>query len=188
MSIVVELKNLTRNYPDIARAYEQSRQNAIAQAKAAWGINFGGFNASLVPNSFGEVPIRLSHLRLGTTNGTTDTWERSLTEGWNVTFNTTTQREVYLLINGWILPGATKYAKAMTQTSNGKQTPVVDFEGYINAFETPVVVYPEGTIVPQEAPYRLDVLASATGTQLLQPYGAAYVKVYRLVSLLNATV
>lgn len=186
--VVVELKNLPRNYPAILTAYEASRQKTIAAARAAFGIGFGGFNAPITGNSFGETTIRNSFLNLGTTDGTADSWSRSFTRGWQANFfNQTTQRDVYLLIGGWITPGITKYVTGLRQTANGKQTPVLDFEGEINAFETPVVVYPEGTIIPQQAPYALDVKAGATGTQILKPWGAAFAKVNRLVSLLNAT-
>lgn len=188
MGVVVELKNLSRNYPKILEAYEASRQKAIAAARASWGMEFGGFNATITGNSFGEAPIRNSFLNLGTTNGTTDSWIRTVSRGWNVNlFNQTTQRDVYLLIAGWIVPGVQKYVVGLRQTANGKQTSVIDFEGEVNSFETPVVVYPEGTIIPQQAPFQLDVKANAAGDQMLKPWGAAFAKVYRLVSLINAT-
>jgi len=169
---IYEIPSLYAQYNSIA---EKTRRSAIQQAADAWGLQYGG----MIPqgNQFGETTIRIPFFNLGTTSGTAETWNRTLSAtGWQTLIDKTIIEDVYLAIWGYILPNASQKIAALYTEGGDKKLPVINFQGHLQAFEQPIILFDQGIIVAEEKNFRLDVLVTSTGSNIIQPLGSAFAK------------
>ena len=128
---------------------------------------------------FGESTIRLQYFSLGTTSGTSDTWNRYMgTVGWKTVIDNPTMEDVYVGIVGWRLPNVVQRTKAVYQEFGQTKLPVVEYEGEIEMMDQPAIIFEKGIVIPEETDCKVQFLTKSgyKGHNVVQPLGMAMVK------------
>lgn len=180
MPIIVEYKKIFES-PLLERfrhVEDLLKRDAIKQATEAWGIPYDNHNPMYPQgNKFGETTIRTPFVNIGTASGSAETWNRTLSNtGWQTLINQNVIEGVYLGVLGFVLPNTAQKIAAVQLTGGAVTLPVVNFEGYIKTFEEPTILFDTGVIIPEEKKFQLDVLATSTGSNVIQPLGFALAK------------
>lgn len=181
MAIIIEAKE-AKNNPKFKDVEDQVRNEAIQAAKTlGWG-NYGGMFPG--DGEFGETPIRLPYINLGTTSGSAETWNRQFNNtGWQPLISgKKVIDDVILGITGWEIASSTKRIAAIYQAYGERKFPVINFETEIQQFSQPQILFEKGVVVSKLTNIDVDVLVLATGQQLIRPLGFALVKKYLMIA------
>lgn len=175
MAVLIEASKI-KDYPEFREVENKTREDAKAMAKKQWGLDHGGMFPG--DGQYGETPIRLPFLNLGTTHGTAETWNRNLTAtGWQpLIAGKKTVEDVILGITGWEIASATKRVSAIYQKYGERTFPVINFETEIQQYSVAQLLFEKGITLNEETNIDVDVLVTATGNQLIRPLGFAFVK------------
>lgn len=176
--IITELKKvyeIQQLYAQYNALMERTRQEAIRQATDAWGLRYGGMFP--VGNQFGETTIRINFANRGTASGTAETWNRTLSAtGWQTIIDNDIIEDVYLAIWGFILPNTSQKIAGIYMEGGDRKLPVINFQGHLQAFEEPILLFDQGIVIPEEKRWKLEALVTSTGSNIIQPLGSAFVK------------
>jgi len=176
--ILVEYDKVRDLYPEFAEVWNETREELVTQCNEAWGLKDGGFMPG--PREFGETTIRLQFFSLGTTNGTTDTWNRNMSVGghWNTIINNPTLEDAYVGLVGWMFPNIVQRNKAIYQEYGQTKLPVVEYESEIDLMDKPTIIFEKGIVIPEETDCKVDFLTKNgyEGYNVVQPLGMAMVK------------
>lgn len=180
MAIIIEAKDAKAN-PKFSDVEDQVRRDAMQLAKKQWGLDYGGMFPG--ENEYGETPIRLCYLNLGTTSGTAETWNRTLSNtGWVPLINgKKVIDDVILGITGWEIASSTKRIAAIYQKYGERTFPVINFETEIQQYEQPQILFEKGVVVNKLTNVDVDVLCTVVGNQVIKPLGFALVKKYLMI-------
>ena len=178
VGILVEYDKVRDEYPEFAEVWNETREEVAAQCKEAWGLGDGGFMPAT--REFGETTIRPQFFNLGTTSGTTDTWNRIMTTAghYNTVINSATLEDVYIGIVGWMFPNVVQRNKAIYQEFGQTKLPVVEYEAEIELMDKPALIFEKGIVIPEETDCKVDFLTKSgcAGYNVVQPLGMAMVK------------
>lgn len=181
MPIIIDARDVEK-YPEFKQVEQDTREEAKQLAKKMWGLDYGGMFPG--DKQYGETPIRLPYLNLGTTHGTAETWNRNFTAtGWQPLINgKTVIEDVILGITGWEISSATKRAAGLYQKLGERTFPVVIFETEVQRFANAAILFEKGVVINEEQNVDVDVLITAAGSQLIRPLGFAFVKKHKLIA------
>lgn len=174
--VIVEATTLEKDLPQkFQDALSELNRESQDLAKRQLDLNDGGIYPA--GNQYGRTPIRLNYFSLGTTSGTTETWNRSFSNrGWNTFINNDTLDDVIIAIAGLQLPNVSQRIAAHQWSIAGKDQPVIQHEAEIMGFENPILLYERGMVIPKKTLTRLDLLIQGSGGyHVVKPYGYALV-------------
>lgn len=178
IGVLAEYDKVRVEYPEFTEVWNETREEMAAQCREAWGLEDGGFMPG--PRQFGETTVRLQYFSLGTTSGTSDTWNRNMAVGghWNTIIDNPTMEDVYVGIVGWMMPNVTQRNKAIYQEFGQTKLPVIEYEAEIDLMEKPAIIFEKGIVIPEETDCKVDFLTKDgyAGYNVVQPLGMAMVK------------
>lgn len=181
MAVIIDMKDIDK-YPEFKQVEQDTREEAKQLAKKMWGLDWGGMFPG--DKQYGETPIRLPYFNLGTTNGTAETWNRSLANtGWvPLISGKTTIEDVILGITGWEIASSTKRVAALYQQLGERKFPVINFETEVQRYAHAAILFEKGVVINEEQNVDVDVLVTAAGNQVIRPLGFAFVKKHKLIA------
>jgi len=177
VGILVEYDKVRETYPEFAEVWNETREEMSAQCKDAWGLGDGGFMPA--SREFGETTLRTEFFNLGTTSGTSNTWNRYVgTLSWNTVIDSATLEDVYGVVVGWVLPNTVQRTKGIYQEYGQTKWPVVEYEVELEEIEHPALIFEKGIVIPEETDCKVQFLTKYgyKGYKVVKPLGMAMVK------------
>jgi len=187
--LIAEAKDIQKEYPEFAKAFNKTRAAAAAKAKELFNLEPGGMFA---PGArIYETTIRPRFLQIGTLANVGESWATTLgTPAWTSLLNNDVISNVVLGIQGFYMTGVipTNRIQGMRIIVGSSRLPIIWLEGAVDLMEEPCVVFKEGLVVPPQSPLDVRATWKYGGAQSLQPFGVAFVKQHIAVAESPASV